>query len=283
MSYCYGLSVINSYLLRGASVVLTTRSVADPAFWDLFREVGATSLAGVPYTFDLLDRLGFEWMRLPSLRYVTQAGGRLAPDRVRRYAELGRRDGWEFFVMYGQTEATARMAYLPPRLVTSHPRAIGLAIPDGSFRLAPVPGHPEPDTGELVYDGPNVMLGYAETAADLSLGRTTTELHTGDLARRTAAGLYEIVGRRSGFVKVFGLRIDLQQVETALERRGLVAACAGEDGELVVVLEAGGHGTGGHGTGEVDRARRAAAERRRPAGAGRTGGNGADAATAAER
>ena len=238
MQYCYGLSVINSYLVRGASVALTTRSVAEPAFWDLFRDVRATSLAGVPYTFDLLDRVGFGRMRLPSLRYVTQAGGRLAPEQVRRYAELGRRDGWELFVMYGQTEATARMAYLPPHLASSRPGAIGVPIQGGSFRLVPVPERPEPDTGELVYDGPNVMLGYAETAADLSLGRTATELHTGDLARRTPEGLYEIVGRRNRFVKVFGLRIDLARVEAALERHGFVAGCAGEDGELVVVLEA---------------------------------------------
>jgi acyl-CoA synthetase (AMP-forming)/AMP-acid ligase II len=239
MHYCYGLSVINSHLLRGASLILTTRSVADDGFWELFRAHRGTSFAGVPYTFDLLDRVGFDHMRLPHLRYLTQAGGRMPPERVRRFAELGRRDGWELFVMYGQTEATARMAYLPPALAADNPQCIGVPIPGGSFRHAPLPEWPEPDAGELVYTGRNVMLGYAETRADLALGRTVTELHTGDVARRTPAGLYEIVGRRSRFVKVFGLRIDLQRLEATLERRGVTACCTGDDRELVVAVERG--------------------------------------------
>ncbi|MBW3669969.1 MAG: AMP-binding protein, partial [Actinobacteria bacterium] len=121
MHYCYGLSVINSHLAAGASLIVTDRSVVDRCFWDAFTAGGATNVAGVPYTFELLDRIGFGSMRLPTLRHVTQAGGRLAPDRVRTLAELGRRYGWRFFVMYGQTEATARMAYLPPEHALTHP------------------------------------------------------------------------------------------------------------------------------------------------------------------
>ncbi|MER7482627.1 AMP-binding protein [Streptomyces sp. NPDC126510] len=243
MHYCYGLSVIHSHLLRGAGLVLTERSVSDAAFWEEFRTARGTSLSGVPYTFDLLDRVGFEQMELPHLRRVTQAGGRLAPERVARYAELGRRSGWQLFVMYGQTEATARMAYLPPQLAAERPEAIGVPIPGGSFRLQPVDGH-GPDVGELVYSGRNVMLGYAESPADLALGRIVEDLHTGDLARRTPDGLYEIVGRRSRFVKILGLRIDPQQIETLLEEHGVAAYCAG-DGETLAVTalgEAGGEG-----------------------------------------
>ncbi|MFF7892488.1 AMP-binding protein [Streptomyces sp. NPDC007907] len=240
MHYCYGLSVIHSHLLRGAALVLTERSVSDAAFWEEFRTGRSTSLAGVPYTFDLLDRVGFEQMELPHLRRVTQAGGRLAPERVARYAESGRRSGWQLFVMYGQTEATARMAYLPPHLAAERPEAIGLPIPGGSFRLQPVDGH-GPDVGELVYSGPNVMLGYAESPADLALGRTVEDLHTGDLARRVSDGLYEIVGRRSRFVKIFGLRIDPQRVETMLEEHGVAAYCAG-DGEALAVAALGDAG-----------------------------------------
>jgi acyl-coenzyme A synthetase/AMP-(fatty) acid ligase len=239
MHYCYGLSVINSHLLRGASLLLTDHSVADPGFWALFRACRGTSFAGVPYTFDLLDRVGFDGMHLPSLRYVTQAGGRLAPDRVRRYAAAGRRGGWDLVVMYGQTEATARMAYLPPELAATHPHCIGIPIPGGSFRLDPLPDWPDPDTGELVYTGPNVMLGYAHTPADLGLGRTVNELHTGDIARRTRTGLYELVGRQARFAKLFGLRIDLQQVEATLERQGRAACCVAGDNHLVVAATGG--------------------------------------------
>ncbi|MEU2270232.1 AMP-binding protein [Streptomyces olindensis] len=235
MHYCYGLSVIHSHLLRGAGLLLTERSVSDAVFWDEFRAARGTSLAGVPYTFDLLDRVGFTRMRLPHLRYVTQAGGRLPPERVAEYAESGRRAGWELFVMYGQTEATARMAYLPPALAAERPQAVGVPIPGGSFRIRPVDGIEEPGVGELVYSGPNVMLGYAESPADLALGRTVEELHTGDIARRAPDGLYEIVGRRSRFTKILGLRIDPQRVEAILEEHGVPALCAGDDDALAVL------------------------------------------------
>lgn len=244
LHYCYGLSVVHSHLLRGAGLILTDLSVADTCFWELFRTGGGTSFAGVPYTFDLLDRVGFDTMELPRLRYVTQAGGRLAPDRVRQYAAMGRTRGWELFVMYGQTEATARMAYLPPHLAETHPEAAGIPVPGGSFRLQPLPVRPEgtqpeaaqPDenAGELIYSGPNVMLGYAHSPDDLRLGRTVHELHTGDTARRTPDGLYEITGRLSRFTKILGLRIDPQQIEAMLARGGVAALCTGDDEALSI-------------------------------------------------
>ncbi|WP_411734711.1 AMP-binding protein [Paeniglutamicibacter sp.] len=234
LSYCYGMSVVNSHLAVGASIVLTDTSVVDPCFWELLREHKVTSFAAVPYTFDLLERVGFPEMDLPSLRYITQAGGRLDPDKVRAYSNLGLKRGWDLFVMYGQTEATARMAYLPPDLAAANPGFIGVPIPGGSFRLEPVPGL---EHSELVYTGPNVMLGYAETHEDLNLGRVVDELHTGDLARRTPGGLYEIVGRRSRFVKVVGLRLDLGQVERLLAGMGVPAAAAGTDDGIVAAIE----------------------------------------------
>ncbi|WP_415975090.1 AMP-binding protein [Rhodococcus sp. 077-4] len=250
MHYCYGLSVVHSHLLRGAALILTDSSVTDSAFWDMVRTHRGTTFAGVPYTFDLLDRVGFDELDLPELRYITQAGGKMSPDRVRRYAELGRRRGWDLFVMYGQTEATARMAYLPPDLAATHPHTIGRPIPGGSFHLQPVQDSPS-GTGELVYSGPNVMLGYAESPEDLRLGDTLAgELHTGDLARITDDGFYEVVGRRSRFAKVFGLRIDLQHVESTLAQRGLTVCCTGGVDELVVVAE----------DGDVDAVRRTAAQ-----------------------
>lgn len=235
MQYCYGLSVINSHLQCGAGLVLTQLSVVDRCFWDLFRASEATSFAGVPYTFDLLDRVGFEAMSLPALRCVTQAGGRLDPAVICRYAALAERDGWQFFVMYGQTEATARMAYLPPDLASTHPESIGIPIPGGSFTIE----SPDNGVGELVYRGPNVMLGYAEHPSDLTRGASVDALHTGDLARRSPEGLYELVGRRSRFVKPYGVRIDLDRVEELLAQHGVTGVCTGDDTTLVVAVEPG--------------------------------------------
>ncbi|MCX6395416.1 MAG: AMP-binding protein [Propionibacteriales bacterium] len=227
LQYCYGLSVVNSHLMAQGSVWLTDASVVDPGFWDDFEAVGATSLAGVPYTFDLLARSGVDWLAVPGLRQVTQAGGRMDPDRVRDVAVSSQRHGVEFFVMYGQTEATARMAYLPPGLAAERPSCIGVPIDGGEFAL---------DDGELVYSGPNVMLGYAEGPADLALGATLTELRTGDRAVQHDDGLFEIVGRSSRLAKLYGVRLDLDLAEQMLAERGVEAAVvvAGEQVHVFV-------------------------------------------------
>lgn len=237
LHYCFGLSVINSHLCAGGSVVLNDLPVLDPGFWGLVRAHRVTTFAGVPHTYALLDRVGFAAMTLPSLRYLTQAGGRMPPERVRRYAALGRARGWDLVVMYGQTEATARMAYLPATLAGSAPQSIGVPIPGGAFHLEAVPETDDPLVGELVYDGPNVMLGYATSPTDLAHGRTVHSLRTGDLARRTAGGLYEIVGRRSRIAKLFGLRVDLDRLELVYARSGHLVHCVDDGDRLLVALD----------------------------------------------
>jgi acyl-CoA synthetase (AMP-forming)/AMP-acid ligase II/acyl carrier protein len=232
MQYCYGLSVINSHLHVGAGLALTELSVVDACFWKLFGGAGATSFAGVPHTFELLDHIRFDELVLPTLRYVTQAGGRMSAETVRRYADLGAAHGWDLFVMYGQTEATARMAYLPPAMASTHPGCVGVAVPGGSLHIDE-PG--DDGVGELVYRGGNVMLGYAETPADLAAGATLDELRTGDLAREDD-GLVEIVGRRSRFVKPFGVRVDLDDLERHLADEAVAAVCTGDDDLLVVAV-----------------------------------------------
>lgn len=240
LHYCYGLSVLHSHLVAGAGVALSDRSVLHDCFWELARERAVTSIAMVPHMLDLLDRAhdghgeGGALTTVASLRRLTVAGGRAAPEQVLRYAVRGRRSGWDLFVMYGQTEATARMAYLPPELVVAHPGSIGVAIPGGELRLAALDGA-GPDEGELVYRGDNVMMGYASRPADLARGPELDELRTGDLARRTTDGLFEIVGRRSRLAKLFGLRIDLDHLEARLASCGIEALCVEDHGALALV------------------------------------------------
>ena len=245
LHYCYGLSTVTSHLAVGAAVVVTDTSVVDTCFWNLVDRWGVTTLSGVPHSFDLIDRVSGDPFSAPSLRRVTQAGGRLAPATVQRLSRLGRRHSWDFVVMYGQTEATARMATLEPELVAGHPCSIGRPIPGGAFRLTPMspsdlPVELETDAaigtvGEIVYSGPNVMLGYATCVEDLRRGRDIDELHTGDIGRRLPNGLYEIVGRRSRFVKILGHRIDLEALEADLSRADVDVAAAGTDDRLVIV------------------------------------------------
>jgi acyl-CoA synthetase (AMP-forming)/AMP-acid ligase II len=240
MSYCYGLSVIHSHVLAGAALILTENSVTDREFWELFRRHRGTSFAGVPYTFELLERAGFPAMSLPHLRYVTQAGGKMTPERVQKFATIAEQHGWRLFVMYGATEATSRMAYLPPHLARRRPDAIGIPIPGGDFSIEPLDDWPDDGTGELVYRGTNVMMGYAHSPADLALGTTLDALRTGDIARRADDGLYEVIGRRSRFVKMYGLRIDLQQLEASLRDEGMQTLCT-DRGERIAVVAAGEH------------------------------------------
>lgn len=235
MNYTYGLSIINSHLLVGATILLTETSYAQRGFWDFFRREKATSFAGVPYTYELLKKIHFFRMELPSLRYLTQAGGKLIPELHKEFAEYAQKNGKRFYVMYGQTEATARMSYLPYQKSLEKYGSMGIAIPGGKFHLQDVDGSEilSPHvTGELIYEGPNVTLGYAECIQDLSKGDEQNGiLATGDMAQFDEDGYYYIVGRKKRFLKIYGNRINLDECERMIQERfgGLECACVGSD------------------------------------------------------
>jgi acyl-CoA synthetase (AMP-forming)/AMP-acid ligase II len=240
LHYCYGLSVLTSHLTVGATLVLTDASVVDPCFWRSVDRFGVTGLAGVPHTFELIERVAGDPLSARSLRYVTQAGGRLAPDKVLELAALGSRHEWELFVMYGQTEATARMAYLAPADVAKHPRSVGLPVRGGFFRVDTSTVSPElaeVGIGEIMYRGPNVMMGYATCRADLARGHDVDELRTGDLGTLDAEGRLEIRGRASRFLKIHGKRIDLDHLESLLSSTVRTVRCVGDDEHLIAVVE----------------------------------------------
>lgn len=234
LHYCYGLSVLHSHLAAGARIVTVDASVVDPCFARAVHDHGVTSIAGVPHTFDLLDAGDADRVLAPSVRLLTQAGGRMAPAAVDRWRIRAARTGADLVVMYGQTEATARMAYLPPHLAAACPDAIGVPIPGGELRIDPVADRTD-GVGELVYRGPNVMMGYATEPADLAEGPSLHELRTGDLGRFDAEhGVFEVVGRASRFIKPFGLRIDLDVVEAQLGAVLGTVAATGDDERIVV-------------------------------------------------
>lgn len=229
MYYSYGLSIINSHLLKGATILLTDKSYAQREFWNFLRENEATSMSGVPYTWEMLRRLRFMRMDLPSVLTMTQAGGKLNAEIALEYIRWAKSVGKQFIVMYGQTEATARMSYLPWEHAEEKYASIGVAIPGGQFSLA--------DDGELVYQGENVSLGYAECAEDLMKGdENHGVLHTGDMARVDEDGFYYITGRKKRFVKVWGNRCNLDQVEQLVKPITTTCACAGVDDHITVFV-----------------------------------------------
>jgi acyl-CoA synthetase (AMP-forming)/AMP-acid ligase II len=222
--YSYGMSVLHSHLLRGATVLLERTGIMQRDFWQAVTEHGVTSMAFVPYQYEMLRRLRFDPAKYPALRRLTQAGGRLRTDLITDFADRMAAVGGKLFVMYGQTEAGPRMATLPPDRLADKLGSVGLALPGGEFRIV---------DDEVVYRGPNVMMGYADTAADLAKGdETGGELRTGDLGRLDDEGFLFITGRTKRMGKVFGVRINLDDVEKNFP----VAAVAGDD-KLHVFVE----------------------------------------------
>ena len=240
MYYSYGLSVINSHLIKGATLLLTDKPVIQKEFWTFAKEQKATSLAGVPYTYEMLRRLRIFKMDLPYLKTMTQAGGKLNAKIAEEYIRNAKECGKRFIVMYGQTEATARMSYLPWEHAEEKYASIGIAIPGGRFSLTDANGNEisEADVdGELVYEGANVSLGYAECIADLAKGDENHGiLHTGDVARRDADGYYYITGRLKRFVKVWGNRCNLDATEQLVKAITTNCACAGVDDKITVFV-----------------------------------------------
>lgn len=232
LAYSFGMSILNSHLERGAALVLTDATMMDREFWHLAKLHEVTSLSGVPATFEMLQRLGLERLGLKHLRMLTQAGGRLRESLACEMSTKARKLGIDFHVMYGQTEASPRISHVPPDRLEEKAGSIGIPIPGGRMEC-------DPETGELIYSGDNVMMGYAENRSDLALGDTQRgQLRTGDIARMDDEGYYYIVGRLKRFVKVSGNRVNLDDVERMLSLElGTTVACAGSDDALHIFMQ----------------------------------------------
>lgn len=239
MHYTMGLSVITSHLLAGATLLLSGRSLLDKGFWSTLKE--ATSFTGVPYSYELLMKMRFTRMDLPNLRIITQGGGKLTEEMFQTLAQYANDKNKKFIATYGQSECTARMAYLPAELALEKICSIGFAEPGGQLSIVDEQGNETFEgeaVGEMVYRGENVTLGYANSREDLLKGdENHGVMHTGDLARRDADGCYFIVGRLKRFLKIFGLRIGLDEVENLIKSEyGIDCYCKGNDEKLVVLV-----------------------------------------------
>lgn len=241
MNYVYGLSIINSHFLVGATMLLTDKGLMQKEFWNFFKDQEATSFGGVPYTYEMLDKLRFFRMKLPSLKTMTQAGGKITPELHEKFAAYAEDQGKNFVVMYGASEATARMGYLPPEKAVEKKGSMGIPIPGGVFHLIGTDGNEitEPfTTGELVYIGKNVTLGYAEKGEDLILGdERHGRLETGDMAQFDNDGFYYIVGRKKRFLKVYGNRVNLDEIDRLIKGEfEIEVASAGVDDHMYIFV-----------------------------------------------
>lgn len=242
MHYSFGLSVINSHIIKGATILLTDNSLVEKDFWEFMKTYKATSFSGIPYSFEILKKLRFINMSLPYLNTITQAGGKLNDNLNLEFSEYCNRQGKRFFVMYGQTEASPRMSYLPYKDSISKLGSVGVAIPGGEFSLIDETGDTIDEhekEGELVYKGKNVSMGYSVLREDLAKGdENYGTLLTGDIAKRDIDGYYYIVGRKKRFIKLFGIRVNLDEIERLLKNLISDCACSGQDDEMVIYITA---------------------------------------------
>lgn len=241
MYYTMGLSVIHSHLRVGATVVLVKSAMTDANFWRILKESEVTSITGVPYSFEILKKLRFFRMKLPSLKLITQGGGKLSEELYNDCVNFAKDNDIKFIPTYGQTEGTARMAFLEPSMAATKKSSIGKAIPNGVLSIINEEGQESYEgeaKGEMVYRGRNVTLGYANNLEDLMLhDENNGMLYTGDLVKRDEDGYYFIIGRKSRFLKLYGIRVALDDIEKMIaESFDVECACGGNDQKMLVFI-----------------------------------------------
>ena len=241
LHYTMGLSMVFSHLKVGATILITDLNMTDPRFWKFLKEERATSFTGVPFSYEILDKMRFTRMKLTDLTLLTQGGGKMPAELNLKFAEYCRDNGKKWIATYGQSEGTARMAWLPPEYAIPKMGSIGIAVPNGKLMLRDSDGNiieESPATGEMCYAGRNVTMGYARSRDDLALGDERKGfLPTGDIAYRDADGFYYIRGRMGRFLKIYGNRIGLDECEQIVKSavHG-ECACTGNDALLIVYL-----------------------------------------------
>ena len=239
--YTMGLSMVFSHLRVGATILITGLSMTDPNFWKFLKEQCATSFTGVPYSFQVLNLMRFFRMNLPDMELLTQGGGKMPTDLNIKFAEYCRDTNKRWIATYGQSECTARMAYLPAKWALDKVGSIGIAVPNGELSLIDADGNliTTPRTeGEMCYRGQNVTMGYAREQSDLTLGdERNGYIRTGDLAYFDEDGCYYIVGRMGRFLKLFGMRVGLDECEQIVQTDcGIECVCVGTDEKMIVYI-----------------------------------------------
>ena len=217
LHYCFGTSLLHTHLRVGGSLVLDSRFLYPEVILQRMLETECTGFAGVPSHFQILLRTsGLKSKSFPKLRHVQQAGGCLAPQFVRELSSALPKT--KIFVMYGQTEGTARLSYLPPNLLEKKVGSIGKGIPGVRLKVLNESGEEQlpGEIGEIVAEGENIAKGYWDAPHETAETFRDGALHTGDLATTDADGFIYIVDRKKNFLKCGGKRVGIQEIENRL-------------------------------------------------------------------
>ncbi len=227
LSYSFGASVLHTHLYQGGSVVFDSRFMFPDKVLNALNEYGCTTFAGVPTAYNiLLRRSNIRSMTFPKMRRFLQAGGALQPEKVREMRALA--PNTEFFVMYGQTEATARISCLPPDSLARKIGSAGLPLDNLQARIVDADGRDLPvgQIGEIIVSGPSISSGYFEEPEASKEKFANGWLKTGDLGSLDEDGYLWIRGRSGDFIKIRGYRVGLADVETRVAAVSGVTDCA---------------------------------------------------------
>ena len=241
ISYSYMLSIINTHFEVGGSIVISKYSLIEKKFWEILKSNKVTSFNGVPYTYEMLIKIGLKNIKIKTLKYLTQAGGKLEKNKLKEVINFCKRNNIKFFSMYGQTEASPRISYLKPEFSKKKIGSIGKGLSgnkvyvinnNGKKILKPYV------TGEIINEGKNVFMGYSKNYNDLSkLNEKNYKLKTGDLGFFDKDGFFFITGRVSRIAKIFGNRIDLGDLESLMSQKSYKVVCLSDNKKIFIFIE----------------------------------------------
>ncbi len=239
--YSYGLSVINTYLMQGGTLLLPYHSWLKKEFWEFFQNNAGNAISGVPFLYQMLRKINFSSIKLPDLKLMTQAGGALDRSSKDYFLKIAQSRQIDFAVMYGQTEATARISSFFLNRFPEKKDSVGTVLEGGRLQIlckqsaASDIGNA---AGEILYAGNNVFCGYAYSREDLQNSKKKEILYTGDIGYLDADGYLFLTGRMKRIAKLYGMRIQLDEIEqTLFEKHGLITACVEENEKLVIIFD----------------------------------------------
>tara|TARA_B110000008_G_C16921446_1_gene544933 strand:- start:47 stop:1468 length:1422 start_codon:yes stop_codon:yes gene_type:complete len=241
ISYSYMLSVINTHLEVGASIIISKYSLIEKKFWETIKNSKITSFNGVPYTYEIITKIGLKNIKIDTLRYLTHAGGKIEKNKLKEIIKFCNKNKLKFFSMYGQTEASPRISYLKPKFSEKKIGSIGKGIPGTKIYIIDNSGKKvlKPLVeGEIICEGKNVFMGYSKNCDDLEKpNKKNYKLRTGDLGFFDKDGFFYVTSRINKIAKIFGNRVDLGALENFMSQKGYKVACLSNNNKIFIFIE----------------------------------------------